>query len=46
MNCPKCKSKNVDVNGIFYHCLECGQIDDSTFSMIMEGCIKKEGGKE
>ena len=36
MNCPKCNSENVDVNGIFYSCKDCGQIDDSTFSMITE----------
>ena len=36
MKCPKCESMNVDVNGLFYHCLNCGQIDDSTFGMIME----------
>ena len=36
MECPKCKSKDVDVNGIFYRCNSCGQIDDSTFSMITE----------
>jgi len=34
MKCPKCESENVDVNGIFYRCLDCGQIDDSTFKMI------------
>jgi hypothetical protein len=40
MKCPVCKSENVDVNGIYYHCNNCGQIDDSTFSMIMETAVK------
>jgi formate dehydrogenase maturation protein FdhE len=42
MKCPKCKSKNVDVNGIFYRCLNCGHIDDTTFNMLNEenGFIK------
>lgn len=34
MTCLKCGSSNLDVNGIFYTCLDCGDIDDSTFSMI------------
>ena len=40
MKCPKCGSKNVDVNGIYFHCKDCGEIDDSTFSMIMEGATR------
>lgn len=38
MKCPKCGSENVEVNGLYYKCLHCGQLDDSTFSMIMEAC--------
>jgi len=37
MKCPKCGSTNVEVNGLYYLCHDCGQLDDSTFSMIMEG---------
>lgn len=37
MKCPKCESENVEVNGLFYVCNDCGQLDDSTFEMITEG---------
>ena len=45
MKCPKCGSKNVEVNGLYYKCRDCGQLDDSTFGMIMEafGHEKKVG---
>jgi hypothetical protein len=36
MKCPKCESYNVIVNGLYYHCEDCGEIDDSTFNQIME----------
>lgn len=45
MKCPKCKSSDVDVNGIYYKCNACGDIDDSTFSMIVEGIPGYDGGK-
>ena len=40
--CGKCKSENLDVNGIFYTCLDCGNVDDSTFTMIMERSERAE----
>jgi hypothetical protein len=48
MECPKCKSKNVEVNGLYYQCQDCGDLDDSTFSMITEDnkFIKKELGEK
>ena len=36
MKCPKCKSKHVIVNGLYYQCQDCGDLDDSTFSMFTE----------
>ena len=42
MKCPKCGSKKVEVNGLYYKCLDCGQLDDSTFDMIMEVCGHEE----
>lgn len=42
MICPKCKSENVNVNGIFWHCQDCDAMDDSTFEQIMEECEKVE----
>lgn len=38
MTCKKCRSSNLDVNGIYYVCKDCGNIDDSTFDMIMRRC--------
>jgi len=48
MKCPKCGSENVEVNGLYYKCLHCGQLGDSTFSMIMEACGHEEklGGEK
>lgn len=40
MTCKKCKSSNLEVNGIFYKCLDCGDIDDSDFEMIMKRTSK------
>jgi len=39
--CQKCGSKNLTVNGIFYVCQDCGNTDDSTFSMIEKHFQKK-----
>jgi hypothetical protein len=36
MICPKCQSKDVEVNGLFYKCFNCGHLDDSTFDMFTE----------
>lgn len=44
MGCNKCGSENLDVNGLFYTCKDCGDIDDSTFSMIMSRAKKSEDG--
>jgi len=46
MECPKCKSKKVIVNGLYYQCQDCGDLDDSTFSMIMEEVELKEDLKK
>jgi transposase-like protein len=46
MKCPKCNSENVEVNGLYYHCLDCDELDDSTFSMIMETTKRIEAVKE
>jgi anaerobic ribonucleoside-triphosphate reductase len=42
MKCPVCGSTDCEVNGLFYLCNNCGQLDDSTFSMIMEKAIPCE----
>ena len=46
MKCPKCGSTDVEVNGLYYHCFSCGEIDDSTFGMITEGVERDGAGKE
>jgi len=48
MKCPNCGSENVEVNGLYYKCRDCRQLDDSTFSMIMEACNHEEkvGGEK
>jgi hypothetical protein len=42
MRCPKCNSINVNVNGLFYHCLDCGELDDSTWAMLIEDSKRNE----
>ena len=41
MTCKVCGSHNLDVNGIFYICKDCGDTDDSTFEMIEKISIKE-----
>jgi hypothetical protein len=36
MKCTKCGSYNVEVNGLYWICRDCGELDDSTFEQIME----------
>ena len=40
--CNKCNSENLVVNGLFYVCKDCGDIDDSTWTMIKERGHKDE----
>lgn len=32
--CPNCGKYNLDINGLFFTCKDCGFIDDTTFNMI------------
>jgi hypothetical protein len=45
MSCGRCGSTNLNVNGLFYTCKNCGFIDDSTFEMIMQDAELTEEGK-
>jgi len=34
--CNKCGSLNLEVNGLFYVCGDCGDVDDSTYGMVTD----------